>query len=44
MKTIKLDLTGFTKSEVKKLAKDHNYSISTAYRSYARGWMTVTTD
>ena len=44
MKTTKLDLTGFTKSEVKELCNHNNYSLSTYYRSIKRGWIITKVD
>ena len=44
MKTVKLDLTGYTRAEVKELAAKMGYSLTTAYRSFKREWMTVTVD
>ena len=44
MKTIQLDLNGYTRREVKAMAQEMGYSISTAYRSFKRKWMTVPVD
>ena len=44
MKTVQLDLSGYTRREVKELAIEMGYSLTTAYRSFKRKWMTVAVD